>query len=202
MLRKCQPVRCGADTGALQMEAKDAQGQVLLSRGFVVPEPQVRLQTSLGTMLLELNPTQAPITVANYLAYVNNGFYDGTVFHRVVPGFVVQGGGFTTGLAVKTQLLAPIALETPNGLNNLRGTIAMARTSTANSATSQFFFNLQDNPGLNFTNSAAPGYAVFGKIKEGLGIMDSMATVATVTVNDLSNVPLEDITILSAKQTQ
>lgn len=189
-------------TGPLQMDAKDPQGNVLLSRTFTVPEPQVRLQTSLGTILLELNPTASPLSVNNYLAYVNSGFYAGTLFHRVVPGFVVQGGGFTSGLGYKTPTFDPIALETPNGLSHARGTLGMARTNIANSATTQFFFNLQDNPGLNYVSSTAPGYVVFGRIKEGLDVMDAMAAVTTITTSSLSNLPQSDITILSATQTQ
>lgn len=191
-------------TGPLQIDTKTANGDILLSRSFAVPEPRVQLQTSLGVIVLELNPTASPMTVTNYLAYVNNGFYGGTIFHRVIPGFVVQGGGFTAGLGVKSPLIAPIALETPNGLNHLRGTVAMARTSEPNTATSQFFFNLQANPALNYASATAPGYAVFGVIKDGLNIMDAIAAVPTTSSasTGLTHVPATDVTILSATQIQ
>ena len=160
-------------------------------------DPQVTLQTSLGTVVLELNPEAAPITVANMLAYVSSGFYDNTLFHRVIPGFVAQGGGFTTGLAYKTPAYSAIPLESNNGLSNLRGTLAMARTSAADSATSQFFVNQVNNTGLNYTSAASPGYAVFGSVVAGMSVIDAMVAVP----RSAADVPLADIVITSARQT-
>lgn len=162
--------------------------------------PQVTLQTTLGAVVLELNPEQAPVTVANMLAYANSGFYDGTLFHRVIYGFMVQGGGFNTGLAYKPPTYSPIVLESNNGLSNLRGTIAMARTSVADSATSQFFINQVDNVFLDYASSNAPGYAVFGKVLTGMAVVDSIASVANRTVGPYGNVPYTDINITAAVQ--
>ncbi len=164
-------------------------------------DPQVTFQTSLGSVVFELNPDQAPVTVANMLAYVNTGFYDGTLFHRVIPGFVVQGGGFNSGLAYKTPIYGPIVLESNNGLSNLRGTLAMARTPTADSATDQFYVNLVNNTGLNYASAASPGYAVFGKVVSGMEVIDAMALVPTATSGSLANVPVTEVTTTLARQT-
>ena len=164
-------------------------------------DPQVTLQTSLGTVVLELNPEQAPVTVANMLAYVSSGFYDTTLFHRVIPDFMVQGGGLTTGLVSKTPTYDAIVLESNNGLSNLRGTIAMARTSVADSATTQFFVNQADNTFLDYSSAASPGYAVFGKVMSGLSVIDSIAHVPTTTVSPYSDVPKTEVTITSFRQT-
>lgn len=185
---------------AVQVEAQSATGAVLFSRSFSVPVPEVELQTTLGRLTLALYPEKAPATVLNFLAYVNSGFYANTLFHRVVPGFVVQGGGFTTGPTYKTPLYNPILLETPNGLSNLRGTLAMARTSTPDSATNQFFVNLKDNTNLDYASTSAPGYAVFGFVQEGLGLIDTLAGVPTGTAAGLSDVPLSDVVIVKATQ--
>jgi cyclophilin family peptidyl-prolyl cis-trans isomerase len=158
--------------------------------------PQVTIQTSMGTMVAELYPTQAPITVANMLAYANAGFYSGTLFHRVIPGFMDQGGGYTAS-GYKTPTYAAITLESNNGLSNLRGTLAMARTAVADSATSQFFINQVDNLFLNYSSTASPGYAVFGKVLAGLDVVDSIAEVPRSS----SDKPLTDITITSLQQT-
>ncbi|MEI6335616.1 MAG: FG-GAP-like repeat-containing protein, partial [Methylococcaceae bacterium] len=160
-------------------------------------DPQLTLQTSLGTVVLELNPEQAPVTVANMLAYANASFYDNTLFHRVIAGFMVQGGGYSTDYTQKTPTYSPIVLESNNGLSNLRGTIAMARTDSANSATAQFFVNQVDNLFLNYTNAANPGYAVFGKVLSGLTVIDTISKVATYT----NDVPKTDVIITSLKQT-
>lgn len=133
----------------------------------------VCMLTSSGEIVVGLDAVHAPISVANFLQYVNGGFYSNTIFHRVVPNFVVQGGGYTTGMVAKTGLLAPIALESQNGLSNLRGTIGMARTSDLNSATSQFYFNTVDNTSLDYS-STNPGYAVFGQIISGLPVVDAI----------------------------
>lgn len=136
------------------------------------------------------------------LDYVSSGFYDGTVFHRVIPGFVVQGGGFTTGITYKTPTYAPILLESNNGLSNLQGTIGMARTAVADSATSQFYVNLVDNTGLDYQSLTSPGYAVFGEVISGLSVIGSIADQPTTTVGVNANVPQTDITITSATETQ
>lgn len=157
--------------------------------------PQVVFETTLGTIVIELDETAAPITTGNFLAYVDSGFFDGsdglgaTVFHRVIPGFVIQGGGLTEALVTKATM-PPIVNESGNGLLNTRGTISMARTNDPDSATSQFFLNLVDNPFLD----DPPGYAVFGTIVSGLEVMDAIAAVAV----DPEDVPLEPVTILSA----
>lgn len=164
--------------------------------------PQVSFVTNLGTVVFELDAAHAPITVANMLGYVTSGFYDGTLFHRVIPGFVVQGGGFTSGLAYKTPTYDPILLESDNGLSNLRGTVAMARTSVANSATSQFYVNLIDNTGLDYKSTASPGYAVFGEVVSGMSVIDAIAGQVTTTVGANANVPQTEIVITSATETQ
>ena len=163
--------------------------------------PQITLQTSLGAVVLELNPEAAPTTVANMLAYVNSGFYDGTLFHRVIPNFMAQGGGYTSGLAYKTPTYSAITLESNNGLSNLRGAIAMARTSAADSATTQFFVNQVNNTALNYSSAASPGYAVFGKVLSGLSVIDAIVNVSTTTVGALANVPVSNVTITSITQT-
>ena len=136
----------------------------------------VCMLTSDGEMVIALEAAKAPNTVANFLKYVNNGFYSNTIFHRVVPGFVVQGGAFTTGYVAKAGALAPIALENQNGLSNLRGTIAMARTSDPDSATSQFYFNTVDNLALDYNAgvSGKNGYAVFGRVISGSATIDAI----------------------------
>ena len=189
-------------TGTFTVTVSDASGAVVLSRDFSVPEPQVLIQTSLGNVLMQLNPTAAPITVRNFLSYANAGFYSNTLFHRVIPNFVAQGGGYTIGPAFKTPTFAPIKLESNNGLANLRGTIAMARTSVADSATSQFYFNLVDNAFLNYASAVSPGYAVFGAVVQGLEVVDQMAAVPTGTAAGLANLPMTDIVILGIQQVQ
>lgn len=188
--------------GTLTAVARTPAGSVLLSSTFTVPLPQVTLATSQGTMVFELNPALAPVTVDNFLAYVNSGFYTGTLFHRVIPNFVIQAGGFTAGPAPRTATYPAIVLESNNGLSNTRGTIAMARTNVFNSATSQFFVNLVDNLGLNYASTASPGYAVFGRVASGLDVMDRIAALPTRSVSGLDNVPQTDVTILSAQQTR
>ena len=137
------------------------------------PTPQVVFQTTLGDLKIALAPEEAPISVENFLHYVDSGFYNGVIFHRIVPGFVVQGGGFDQEYQQKNTQ-APIANESQNGLQNLRGTLSMARTGDPNSATSQFFINLRDNSQLDGRPSQ-PGYAVFGQLVEGLEVIDAMA---------------------------
>ncbi len=160
--------------------------------------PRVVLETNLGDITLELNPEQAPITVANFLQYVDAGFYDDTIFHRVIAGFMIQGGGMTADFTRK-QTQAPIVNESTNGLRNQRGTIAMARTSAPHSATSQFFINLVNNASLD-GRPGTPGYAVFGKVVSGMEVVDRIATVNTGRKFGHADVPLTDIIIKKAKR--
>lgn len=161
---------------------------------------QVKMQTSHGEMLIELDTDAAPITVKNFLAYVNDGFYDGTIFHRVISGFMIQGGGMTKDMKEKPNK-APIVNEASNGLKNLRGTLAMARTSDPNSATSQFFINHKDNDFLDYKGPTPDriGYAVFGKVVEGLDVLDKIAAVKTQRHGYHDDVPAEPVEILSMK---
>ena len=155
--------------------------------------------TSKGSVVVELYPTNAPITVANFLQYVTDGFYKDKIFHRVINNFVIQGGGFDAQLSLAVNR-PPIALEVCNGLTNTRGTIAMARTSVLNSATSQFFVNVVDNTSLD---TSGGGYAVFGKVVSGMDVVDLIKAVPTQTVNGFgSDVPVTPITITSATRTQ
>ena len=154
------------------------------------------METSMGTISLELDDNLAPATVENFVKYAADGFYDGTIFHRVIDGFMIQGGGFTRDMNQK-DTRAPIRIESMNGLKNLRGTIAMARTMVPDSATSQFFINLVDNGFLDF---AAPtqsgyGYAVFGKVTDGMEVVDRIAKVRTGFSGPHQNVPEEPVVI-------
>jgi len=161
-------------------------------------KPVVVLDTSLGAITLELYPDKAPITVENFLKYVDEGFYDNLIFHRVIPGFMVQGGGMTEQMAEKSVgKHQPIKNESGNGLSNDRGTIAMARTADPNSATCQFFINHADNPRLD---TAGGGYTVFGKVIDGLDVVDSIAKVPTTTRGPHENVPLKPVYLKSAKR--
>lgn len=174
---------------------------------FAVPKPQVTLATTLGTVVVELEPALVPVTVDNFLAYTRSGFYDGTLFHRVVRSFVNQGGAFTAveagGLRSKPGVGAPIALESNRGLSNVRGTIAMARTSAPDSATSQFYVNVVDNSRtLDYAGAASPGYAAFGRVVAGLEVMDALNAVATRTVAAFEGVPVTDVFVTSARQTK
>lgn len=156
----------------------------------------VILETSMGVIELELNENQAPITTANFLSYVQSGFYDRTIFHRVIPGFMVQGGGFTPDGEQK-QTKAPIILESGNGLRNDVGTIAMARTNVPDSATSQFFINLAQNDFLN-KGPDVDGYAVFGKVVAGMDVINAIATSPTGTKSGNADWPVADIIIKKA----
>jgi len=160
--------------------------------------PGVLLKTSLGEITVELDPQHAPITVANLYKYVDAKFYDGTLIHRVAPGFVIQGGGYEATTFKEKATLPPIKNEADNGLPNLRGTIAMAREDAADTATSQFFINLVDNPNLNHSATKI-GYAVFGKVVKGLEVVDAIAKVPTGARGPFSEeCPLTDVVILSA----
>ncbi|MBN1815889.1 MAG: peptidyl-prolyl cis-trans isomerase [Sedimentisphaerales bacterium] len=158
----------------------------------------VRLETSMGDIVIELDPEAAPQTCKNFLQYVQKGFYDDTIFHRVIPDFMIQGGGLTCDMQPKTTD-KPIVNEADNGLTNRRGTIAMARTSDPDSATSQFFINQRDNDFLNFTGPKNPGYAVFGKTIQGMDIVDAIAGVDTTRRGSYEDVPVEPVMIRCAQ---
>jgi cyclophilin family peptidyl-prolyl cis-trans isomerase len=176
-------------------------GSVLLLCGgcpvsdpFVAGGPRARVSTTLGDIVVELDPNDAPLTVANFYSYVDEGFYSNTLFDRAVPNFVIQGGAFTSGLQAKPAHAA-IITET-NGLRNLRGTLAMAHGDAAVSTTAQFFINLHDNPSLDPTLTSV-GYTVFGQVVEGQEVADQIGLVATQAVGDLTNVPVTDVVIQS-----
>ncbi|AYA41908.1 peptidylprolyl isomerase A [Xenorhabdus nematophila] len=160
-------------------------------------ETHVKLMTSAGEIELELDSNKAPITTKNFVEYVNEGFYNNTIFHRVIPGFMIQGGGFTKDMKQKPTR-DPIKNEADNGLRNLRGTIAMARTADKDSATSQFFINVTDNAFLDHGQRDF-GYAVFGKVVKGMDVVDKISQVKTENVGPYQNVPVKPIVILSAK---
>lgn len=176
----------------------------------------VKLQTSMGDIVIELNRQAAPVTVKNFLGYVEAGFYDGTIFHRVIQGFMIQGGGFTKQM-IQKKTRNPIINEAEHALSNKRGTISMARGPEPNSATCQFFINHRDNDFLDYIDESKPGYAAFGKVTEGMDVVDTIASVKTTTVKITRNgkdasmadvpvkpiimddVPVEHVIILSAK---
>jgi peptidyl-prolyl cis-trans isomerase A (cyclophilin A) len=158
----------------------------------------VLIKTSKGEIRVELLADKAPITVKNFLSYVDDGFYDGTIFHRVIPGFMIQGGGFSADMAQKPTK-APIKNEADNGLSNARGTLAMARTSVVDSATAQFFINLVDNAMVNH-GARDFGYAVFGRVVGGMDVVDAIAKVRTGQKGPYGDVPVETVTIESIKR--
>jgi len=160
--------------------------------------PTVEMQTTQGKIVLELYPEKAPESVDNFLKYARDGFYNGTVFHRVIPGFMIQGGGFDEKMAQKPTR-APVRNEANNGLKNARGTIAMARTSQPHSATAQFFINHADNRNLDYPSFDGWGYAVFGKVTQGLDVVDKIAQVPTATAGMHQNVPQTPVIIQSVK---
>ena len=189
-------------TGPLPITIKSADGRLLHSSTLTVVQPQVTMITTAGTVVMELNPAVAPVTVNNFLHYVSSGYYASTLFHRVIAGFVVQGGGYTPGLLRKAGQINPITLETNKGLYNTRSTLAMARTSLFDSATSEFFINLADNLSLDYLNAAEPGYAVFGKVVIGMEVVDAIASMPTSEVNSFASVPTTDVLISLAVQTR
>jgi peptidyl-prolyl cis-trans isomerase A (cyclophilin A) len=159
--------------------------------------PNVLLKTSEGDIRVELYPEKAPKTVDNFLQYVKSGQYNGTIFHRVIRGFMIQGGGYTTSF-VEKPTRAPIPLESQNGLKNVAGSIAMARTSDPNSATAQFFINTVDNPGLDYPNPDGHGYAVFGKVTHGMDVVQRIEATPTTTRGPMADVPQKEVVIKSA----
>jgi peptidyl-prolyl cis-trans isomerase A (cyclophilin A) len=203
-----QPARAAevnANFDALYQALNEARAQIeaLQQRldAVDVPEVVVTIATNLGDIVVALDPGKSPVSVANFLAYVDSGFYTDTIFHRVMPGFVIQGGGFDASLTQKPPN-APIVNEALNGLRNARGTIAMARTGAIDSASSQFYFNLVDNRALDpLVNGASlsslQGYAVFGRVIAGMDVVDAIAGVSTSTQNGMEDVPDTPVVILS-----
>ena len=164
--------------------------------------PKVKITTSYGEIVIELDKENAPITTENFLSYVESGFYNETVFHRVISGFMIQGGGHLADMTPKDEKLDPIQNEANNGLKNNRGTIAMARTANPHSASSQFFINHADNDFLNFRTNQVDegwGYAVFGQVIEGMEVVDKIADVETGSVGPYQDVPVEAITVLKTE---
>jgi len=163
--------------------------------------PMVRFITNQGDIEIELYAAQAPETVRNFLAYVDEGFYNGTIFHRVIPGFVIQGGGFEPGMRQK-KTHAPIHNEADNGLKNLTGTLSMARTPNPDSATSQFFINLRDNASLDHRDksTAGYGYAVFGRVSKGMDVVEKIAKVRTGSKSGHGDVPIDDVVTTRAER--
>ena len=188
--------------GDLPLTIKSATGEVIYTTTLSVPKPQVSIITNKGSFTLELDLATAPITVKNFLAYVRGGYYSNTLFHRVIPGFVAQAGGYTTGLVRKPGQLDAIELESNKGLSNARASVAMARTNVFNSATSEFYVNLVDNTFLDYKNAANPGYAVFGTVVQGMDVVDAIAAEPTGVFNGSPDVPLTDITITMAIQSK
>jgi len=176
-------------------------GSVLFAANLMAAEPvkapHVLITTTNGHIEIELNPVKAPISPKNFLAYVDKGFYTNTIFHRVIPGFMVQGGGFTQSMSQKPTE-APIKNEASNGLHNVRGTLSMARTSDPDSATSQFFINVADNAFLDPGRDR--GYAVFAKVVKGMDVVDVIVNSQTTTKQGMQNVPIDPVYIKSAKR--
>jgi|PlaIllAssembly_1097288.scaffolds.fasta_scaffold58442_2 cyclophilin family peptidyl-prolyl cis-trans isomerase len=195
-----------ASLGELIGKVDKAGGGFLGSLRVIVPQPTVRLATTLGNIDLELDPEKAPVTVNNFLNYVNSGFYNNTIFHRVIAEFVIQGGGYSPGTpnpVPKTPTQPAIKLESNNGLANVRGSLAMARTSDPDSATSQYYINVVDNPALDYKSAEEPGYAVFGRVTAGLDVVDAISVVPTRAVPSLglTNLPQTNV-VVTARQLQ
>ncbi len=189
ILALCFSVGCTKKSSAPVVEAESVN---------VKEKSVVEMETSLGRIVLELDGKAAPKTVANFLEYAKAGFYDGTIFHRVIDGFMIQGGGFEQGMKEKATR-APIVNEASNGLPNAQFTIAMARTNNPDSATAQFFINLIDNKNLNYIKNISAGYAVFGKVVKGEDIVQKIGKVATTTSGYYEDVPKEPVIIKSVK---
>ncbi len=172
---------------------------LLFSSFAFAGNPIVVMDTTMGSIEIELNEEKAPVTVKNFLAYVDSKFYDKTIFHRVINGFMVQGGGFEEGLKEK-KTRAPIINEGKNGLRNDEGTIAMARTGDPNSATAQFFINVNNNDSLNYPQPDGHGYAVFGRVTKGMHVVNRMKMVKTGTLGGYENVPMDTVMIKSVRR--
>ncbi len=186
---------------AITIQSAEGTKPMTAKKTTAQSNPQVLLETSLGKIQLELFADKAPITVKNFLQYVDTNFYANTLFHRVIPDFMIQGGGFTKGMKQK-RTSAPIKNEAENGLSNDRGTIAMARTPEIDSATSQFFINVKNNLFLNQRDTTVNGYGycVFGRVIKGMDVVDKIVAVSTGTVGPFQDVPVQDVVIISAKR--
>jgi peptidyl-prolyl cis-trans isomerase A (cyclophilin A) len=193
MHRVIQAARAVALASLLAAPGAQAQTAASPAAGAA---PQATIRTSMGPIVVELYPDKAPRSVDNFMQYARDGFFDGTVFHRVIPGFMIQGGGFTRDMRQKPTR-PPIPIESKNGLRNDAGTLAMARTSDPNSATSQFFINVVDNPNLNYPSFDGHGYAVFGRVVRGMDVVDKIKSVRTSTQGPHQNVPAEPVVIES-----
>jgi cyclophilin family peptidyl-prolyl cis-trans isomerase len=172
---------------------------LLVSQANASTKPEVVFETSMGSFTLELFPGKAPKTVANFLAYVDDGFYDNTIFHRVIPDFVIQGGGFEPGMKYRKPG-APVKNESSNRLKNLTGTISMARRTHPDTATSQFYINLSHNSSLDYISDLQPGYTVFGRVSKGMDVIDKISVVETTIVGRSKDVPKDDVALLSVKR--
>lgn len=196
-----------ASLGFVIGDVYGADGKRLATLRLVIPPPVVQFSLAQGAIEVELDPERAPVTVNNFLNYVNSGFYNNTIFHRVVADFVIQGGGYapgTTNPTAKNPTQPAIVLESNNGLSNLRGTLAMARTGEPNSATSQFYINVVDNPSLDYKSDEEPGYAVFGRVIEGMGVVDAIKDVPVrqVPALGLTHLPVTNVVVTTARQVQ
>jgi cyclophilin family peptidyl-prolyl cis-trans isomerase/predicted DsbA family dithiol-disulfide isomerase len=169
---------------------------LLVTQASADTNPEVVFETSKGSFSLELYPDKAPLTVANFLAYVDEGFYDNTIFHRVIPDFVIQGGGFESGMKPK-ETRQPVKNESSNRLKNIRGTVSMARRTHPDTATSQFFINLKHNSRLDYVSKHQPGYTVFGRISKGMDVIDRISVVETAEAGGGKDVPVEDVVVIS-----
>lgn len=192
---------CGGSDKGTQEQATKAEPELIKTEETtqstgdkMTANPKVKIETTMGDIVLELEAQSAPATVENFLSYVNEGFYDGTIFHRVIPNFMIQGGGMKEDMSEKATK-APIKNEANNGLKNARGTVAMARTNDPNSASSQFFINVKDNDFLNFTgeNMQGWGYAVFGKVVDGMETVDKIETAPTHNHGFHQDVPVDAV---------
>ena len=197
-------VRLGRGRGRLILAVALMAGLILGAGASARAErshPLVKLETSMGDITLELYPDKAPVTVANFLDYVKAGFFEGTIFHRVISGFMIQGGGLDAQMN-KKPTRAPIKNEADNGLTNDAYTVAMARTNDPNSATAQFFINTVDNDFLNFKDKSIQGwgYAVFGKVTEGMDVVDAISKVKTGSRGGHQDVPVDTVVILKAER--
>lgn len=191
----------------VKQEAASGNGGATGAKGSSGPElkpgekPSVVFETSMGSFTMQLDPAKAPASVKNFLQYVDDGFYDGTIFHRVIPGFVVQGGGFSSDLE-KKPTRGPVVNEASNGLKNVAGSVAMARTSVPDSATSQFYVNLRANPALDHRDMSPGGigYTVFGHVTEGMDVVQKIASVPTGNQKGMGDVPKDAVVINSARR--
>ena len=189
---------CDKDKDSVSEEENSIKNFSEETRQMDAGSKRVKLATSMGDIVIELNEEAAPVTVKNFVRYTEEGFYDGTIFHRVIPGFMIQGGGFGADM-VKKPTHESIVNEASNGLKNDRGTIVMARMDDPDSASSQFFINHNDNDALNYSGQNNPGYAVFGKVVEGMDVVDKIAAVQTGNKGQYGDVPVKAVVIESAE---